>query len=1716
MKFLNHLFFWAFLWCIAFSSLQAQTCNPTSYNPTALGWVATGTDNSGNVVSAGSVFNGNLGNRWEGGPGAANRYLRVDMLTPTHFNQLVLNFQSNPNDYPQNFVIETSNDATNWEILYTSATMTGAINELPIDLPDNPEARYFQIRLTAGNAGGIYWGVTQIYVKIVEANCPLSNLAKPAVTATANGCGEISLAWDDVPDATSYNVYQCADIAGNNRTLLQNNAASPFIHSGLASSTTYFYRVEATDGTDASRSDVVSATTTASANPRPTIISATPGYNSVDLTFSLPASALSNELYRSTSAAGRGNPVNDYDGSASTFTDSGLSEGTTCYYTLVSTFGASCPTEHSLSVKTLAHIAYPDPFNCSASTCPELVGYVNFAKSDGTETGRWSIDDIDYYGNAGAENQNITLASNLNYQATGDLITERDYFIVKNPNSVKGGNSAVDAETLQDVDALGGVFLVRGGDNNSLIYKITGLNKGTDAKATYCIRIKMRNVGRASQADNNDRNNACQGNGNNIRVTLLNLTGGNISNNAGINNRYGTYTTTNTGDCTTSDINLNWTENQQQNTMTKYGDLTVFEGAITTGTEDGFQIQIRGIGAARNTITGIESIEIYGCLPRELTVEDANGNRGTTFCENAPITFKTAGAGFSGNIEWFKGETLADALASTDVLSTGGEFASRAPLGVGTSEWYVARSGIGGYEAIEITSKFCCENSIEVFKEDFSAYTNWQFCDAVSTTASCPQITRDLASFGNAVTSIGGEPLTQYLFSHERPQNCTVDDGSYAIARNARDGHSAFACMTSRTPGKGMLLINASYSPDYFYQIDLENVCSGTTYDLSVWYANISPDQPINIGIMLEVWEIDGSARRLVKDAGPFDSGIPKNSDWHEATLSFTTPVDASGSPSKYYMLRMRNAGVGGNGNDFAIDEILVTKCMSSIHIEGEGQRDEIISCSTTGVELQINAQQSILDGIAEGSISGNVYYQWAEVAANGNLISLLGAVQELPPDGRAGFTTPAFPAGTVKYYQTKVSSDPDRVALWATDLARSCGNDTKTPVVKVEIKTGDRIIPQNNFRCGAGQVELTATSSNGADINWYGTPTGSLVLGTTHSDEIWITSYIGVTTTYYAEVTGGNACVRLPITATINAVPPAPQVTDVSICLGGNLDPLTTDGNETNLRWYTSAADLTGSTAAPTPSTATAGTTSYYVTQTANGCESPRAEIQVTVTNNPQPAQVTPYAACPTDNATFIPWASRVQTAGTLSWYEDATTPTPMTLTTFNTSEQQQTSRWVEVRNTATGCSTARTEVSVTVHTLPVINFQPITPLCANDNAITLSATNSDNLQGTFSGKGVSGDTFSPNLAGAGSYPVTYSLTTANGCPVAATQNITVYTVPDIINVSAPGVCPEDALTITAIPGGFTQYLWTIDGVLQSETGSILVYEEEKLPEQVIPISVVAVSAQGCRSDAVNTAATIFSVPGGITLLPQPVFCVEQGKRIDWNNYVTAGADRVQWFADEEALTPIAVKSIDQSVAETYTLYATAVSEGGCRADIVPIPVTITVHENPVLDKIDKSDLENIRVTVSGGEKPYIYHFEGYSGDTDGLIKLGFVPIGVHDLLVVDQNGCVLNSSVLVSEYSLIPDGFFTPNGDGKNEIWKIKYLGYYRDDDVTISVFDRNGKELLRKNARNCYITADNYGEVWDGTFKGKLLPSDDYWYVISIGKLGEQMTGHFSLKR
>jgi len=80
-----------------------------------------------------------------------------------------------------------------------------------------------------------------------------------------------------------------------------------------------------------------------------------------------------------------------------------------------------------------------------------------------------------------------------------------------------------------------------------------------------------------------------------------------------------------------------------------------------------------------------------------------------------------------------------------------------------------------------------------------------------------------------------------------------------------------------------------------------------------------------------------------------------------------------------------------------------------------------------------------------------------------------------------------------------------------------------------------------------------------------------------------------------------------------------------------------------------------------------------------------------------------------------------------------------------------------------------------------------------------------------------------------------------------------------------------------------------------------------------------------------------------------------------------------------------------------------------------------------------------------------------------------------------------------------------FTPNGDGINDTWHIKFLDSY--PACTVRVFNRFGQNVYASNG---------YSIPWDGTFRGSALPTGSYYYVINLSNINKTLSGSVTIIR
>lgn len=206
----------------------------------------------------------------------------------------------------------------------------------------------------------------------------------------------------------------------------------------------------------------------------------------------------------------------------------------------------------------------------------------------------------------------------------------------------------------------------------------------------------------------------------------------------------------------------------------------------------------------------------------------------------------------------------------------------------------------------------------------------------------------------------------------------------------------------------------------------------------------------------------------------------------------------------------------------------------------------------------------------------------------------------------------------------------------------------------------------------------------NGATYSWYAGATGGTALVGTDA--------LASGTYYVSQTLNGCESTRTAVTVTVTSTA-APTAADQSFCGSALVANLVASG--TNLNWYAAA---TGGSALAA-STALTSTT-YYVSQTVDGCESARTAVLVTINNTTAPtasAQTFCFAGTVAD---------LVATGTNLNWYDVASGGTALVATT------PLANGIYYVSQTISGCESARTAVNVTISS-------PATPVGATTQTI-------------------------------------------------------------------------------------------------------------------------------------------------------------------------------------------------------------------------------------------------------------------------------------------------------------------------------------------------------------------------------------------------------------
>lgn len=161
-------------------------------------------------------------------------------------------------------------------------------------------------------------------------------------------------------------------------------------------------------------------------------------------------------------------------------------------------------------------------------------------------------------------------------------------------------------------------------------------------------------------------------------------------------------------------------------------------------------------------------------------------------------------------------------------------------------------------------------------------------------------------------------------------------------------------------------------------------------------------------------------------------------------------------------------------------------------------------------------------------------------------------------------------------------------------------------------------------------------------------------------------------------------------------------------------------------------------------------------------------------------------------------------------------------------------------------------------------------------------------------------------------------------------------------------------------------------------------------------------------------------------------------------------------------------------------------------RIDLEGDAVDLVAGANPVL--VTLGETSDLSVQGSDPGTPVLWNNEEFLDDPTSLTPIatpeGTVTFNVSGTVA----GCAVTDLVTLTVGAPITIyNTFTPNKDGINDTWVIKRIENF--PNAQIQIFDRWGQMIFK---------SVGYAQPWDGTFKGKDLPTAAYYYVIELNSL------------
>jgi gliding motility-associated-like protein len=646
----------------------------------------------------------------------------------------------------------------------------------------------------------------------------------------------------------------------------------------------------------------------------------------------------------------------------------------------------------------------------------------------------------------------------------------------------------------------------------------------------------------------------------------------------------------------------------------------------------------------------------------------------------------------------------------------------------------------------------------------------------------------------------------------------------------------------------------------------------------------------------------------------------------------------------------------------------------------------------------------------------------------------------------------------------------------------------------------------------------LTAAGTN---LLWYFSLAGGVGITTAPTPS---TTASGIFSYYVTQTVNNCESQRALIDVTIGAIPVAPTVTSPVIYCQ-NETATAVPGISSSTLWYTAATGGTGNATPLVPITTSIGNTNYYIgttntfsinnppTQTTLTCVGSRTLLVVTINPTPgAPTVTSPITYC--ENA---PTNALTATGTNLQWYTTATGGTASSIAPIPSSTTIGTNTYY-VSQSIGNCEGPRAAIIVNIistSTTPVVSPKNY---CPNDIAQPLTAIGTNLLWYTTATGGV-GTSIAPT-PNTVIFPATYNYYVSQTIGTCESQRaLLVVTIDNNLSLNVgvdTTICEGSSLKFnpTITPAAAATYEWFANGVPLNTIDDRFIKDATVNPVDSAEYILKATIGGCSKTDTVKI--NVIWKPKINAGLPKSI-CLDSAILLKGiMTRVSNDSINYSWTPIDSLATPSLLQTLAYPTSTTlYTVTYQTKPTYGCDfsgASAVKIFV----------QKIDKAFAGNDTIAAKGlphqlrGSGGINYSWFSPSGISisNPFAQNTFVTLNNDAqfyLKVTNAIGCEGRDTIFVKVYDgpnyYIPNSF-TPNGDGKNDIFRavpagIAYTVYFR-------VFDRLGQLVFETN---------QWLKGWDGTFKGKPQPIGTYvWMIAGTDKYNKkiEMKGTVNLLR